>query len=164
MRIKKRYTVARIAIVHYQNEMARELTELFYSAVYAIPDSIYSAQQKAVWAPLPPDYVHWEKRLAKRKPFVAVLESRLAGFIELEPDGHIDCFYTEPDVQGQGVGSCLYQYAEQVAMERGNTRLFVEASLVAKSVFEHFGFVVRRVNAITREGVVLTNFSMEKVL
>lgn len=30
------------------------------------------------------------------------------GFVELERDGHIDCFYCHPDRIGQGIGARLY--------------------------------------------------------
>ena len=57
------------------------------------------------------------------------------GFIELENNGHIDCFYCHPDVTRTGVGLALYNHLEQVALGSGLQRLYVEASEAAKTFF-----------------------------
>lgn len=99
-----------------------------------------------------------------KKPFIAIIENRVAGFIELDADGHIDCTYTHPDFQGKGVASALYKHLLAEARRRNIKRLYVEASLIAKPFFEHRGFSVVKKNAIQRNGVFLVNFSMEKYL
>ncbi|MFS1944996.1 GNAT family N-acetyltransferase [Vibrio lentus] len=73
---------------------------------------------------------------------VYIVDNQVAGFIEFDGDGHIDCTYTHPNYQGQGVASALYQYVFKVAKSRGLSRLYVEASLVAIPFFEKWGFVV----------------------
>ncbi|WP_231517059.1 GNAT family N-acetyltransferase [Marinobacterium lacunae] len=88
----------------------------------------------------------------------------MAGFIELDTDGHIDCTYTHPDFQRMGVASTLYEYLLEEASTRKIKRLYVEASLIAKPFFERRGFSVVRKNEVQRNGVTLVNFSMEKHL
>ncbi|MEZ5537052.1 MAG: GNAT family N-acetyltransferase [Thiolinea sp.] len=119
---------------------------------------------KAAWAPAPVDYGYWSERLSVKKPFVAIIDHRVAGFIELEADGYIDCTYTHPDFQGRGVVSGLYAYLLAEAQRRGLQRLYVEASLVAKPFFEHRGFSVISKNEVQRHGVSLVNFLMERYL
>ncbi|WP_428635215.1 GNAT family N-acetyltransferase [Sedimenticola sp.] len=148
----------------YSASKAREIADLFYQSVHAIDSSVYTPEQKKAWAPTPVDYSRWSERLSKKKPFVAMLENRVVGFIELDADGYIDCIYTHPDFQGMGVASALYKYLVAEAKGRGIERLYVEASLIAKPFFEHRGFSVIKKNEVKRNGVSLVNFSMEKYL
>lgn len=147
----------------YSKEWAREIADLFYLSVHTIDPSVYTPEQKEAWAPTP-DYDRWSERLTRKKPFVAIIENHIAGFIELDIDGHIDCTYTHPDFQGIGVASSLYEYLLVKAKETGIKSLYVEASLIAKPFFEHRGFSVVKKNEVQRNGVPLVNFSMEKHL
>lgn len=147
----------------YKNEWARDIADLFFQSVHAIDPSVYTREQKEAWAPTP-DYERWSERLARKRPFVAMIENHIVGFIELDTDGHIDCTYTHPDFQGIGVASSLYEYLFVKAKEAGIKSLYVEASLIAKPFFEHRGFSVVKKNEVQRNGVTLVNFSMEKHL
>jgi putative acetyltransferase len=148
----------------YSPERAAEIADLYHAAVHAIADAVYTPEQKEAWAPTPPDYGRWAKRLNSKRPFLALIDKRIAGFIELEDDGHIDCLYTHPNYQGRGVASALYDYLLDEASNRRISRLFVEASHVAKPFFAKRGFAVVRENLVERQGVALSNFSMEKWL
>lgn len=89
-------------IKSYSNQWAAEITDLFYQSVHAIDPSVYTPEQKEAWAPTPPDYAAWSKRLDEKRPLVAIINGQVAGFIELDTDGHIDCTYTHPNFQGMG--------------------------------------------------------------
>lgn len=149
-------------IERYEPDHAVEITDLLHQSVHAIDAAFYSLEQKEAWAPTPPDYASWAERLKLKNPFVALINGRVAGFMELDPDGHIDCTYTHPDFQGRGVASALYERVIAEAREAGMPRLYVEASLVAKPFFEHRGFTVVRKNEVIRQGVALVNFTMER--
>jgi len=148
----------------YSANKAREIADLFHQSVHAIDSSIYTSEQKEAWAPTPVDYEHWLERLNSKKPFLALIGSRVAGFIELDTDGHIDCTYTHPDFHGKGVASALYEYLLEEAKSRKFKYLYVEASLIAKPFFEHRGFSVVKKNNLQRNGESLVNFSMEMYL
>ncbi|OGT73785.1 MAG: histone acetyltransferase [Gammaproteobacteria bacterium RIFCSPLOWO2_02_FULL_57_10] len=148
----------------YSSSRAMEIADLFHAAVHAIDSSIYTPEQKEAWAPTPPDYAHWAGRLDTKRPFMAIIGDRVAGFMELDSDGHIDCTYTHPDFQARGVASALYAHLLEEALRRNMTRLYVEASFVARPFFERRGFVMLNQNEVRRHGVTLTNFSMEKDL
>jgi len=148
----------------YSADKAREIADLFHQSVHAIASSLYSSEQKEAWAPTPVDYECWAERLKVKKPFIALIENCVVGFIELDADGHIDCTYTHPDFQGRGVASALYKHLLTEARTRNMKRLYVEASLVAKPFFEHRGFSVVKKNEVQRNGVSLVNFSMEKYI
>lgn len=156
--------LVKIEIQNFSEQWAKEIADLFYASVHAIDESIYTHEQKSAWAPAPIDYAFWAARLKTKQPFVALVEKRVAGFIELDADGHIDCTYTHPDFQGMGVASKLYEHLLAEAISRNIKRLYVEASIIAKPFFEHRGFSVFRKNEVQRNGVSLVNFSMEKNL
>lgn len=151
-------------IENYKPEFVEAITDIFYESIHAIDESIYSEEQKNAWAPLPRDYESWAGRLMFKRPYLAMQGERLIGFIELDPDGYIDCMYTHPEFQRQGVGSALYEHLEGVARDKGLKHLRVEASLVAKPFFENKGFTVVSENQVERRGQLITNFKMERFL
>lgn len=157
-------TASYIKIQPFSADRANEIADLFYQSVHAICLSVYTAEQQEAWASTPPDYQQWSARLAVKQPWLAMLDDRVAGFIELDSNGHIDCLYTHPDFQSQGVASILYEHLLRVAKARGLSRLYVEASIVAKPFFERRGFIVNEENKLKRKGVTIINFTMEKHL
>lgn len=144
----------------YQTEDADEIADLFHDCVHAIESPDYSPAQLEAWAPTPPDYLAWRARLAVKQPYVACEKGRIVGFIELEEDGHIDCFYTHKDFQRQGVGRALYDHLVERADARGITDFYVEASPFARPFFEREGFLMGKENRIEQSGQILTNVSM----
>lgn len=154
----------KITITPYSDEYATQITDLHHASVHAIDASIYSLKQQEAWAHTPPNYPYWVKRLALKKPFMAVFEGRIVGFIELEADGHIDCAYTHPYYQRCGVMAQLYAYVETIAYEKAMNRIYVEASKLIKPFFEKRGFVTLHRNEIIKNGCMIVNYSMEKKL
>ncbi|QUM84017.1 GNAT family N-acetyltransferase [Moritella sp. 28] len=151
-------------IKSYSAEWAIEVADLFHQSVHTIDPSVYTPEQKEAWASTPPDYAKWSLRLDEKRPFVAIINGLVAGFIELDADGHIDCTYTHPNFQGMGVASALYAHLLAEAKLRNIERLYVEASFIAKPFFEHRGFSVIKRNTFQRNGVTLVNFTMERYI
>ncbi|WP_375751829.1 GNAT family N-acetyltransferase [Vibrio sp. HN007] len=151
-------------IQNYTQDRAIEIADLYHQSVHSIDSSLYTQEQKEVWAPTPPNYAFWEQRLIDKKPSLAIIDNQVAGFIELDVDGHIDCTYTHPNYQRQGVASALYEHVLSIARSRKLSRLYVEASLVALPFFEKRGFVIVKRNEIYRQGSTLINFDMEMLL
>lgn len=148
----------------YNSADARALTDIFYDSIHQVATEHYSADQIHAWAPLPKDYAGWQQRLDAKPPFVAEIDGVIVGFITLEADGHIDWTYTHPSYQRRGIAGKLYQHLEDVARGMGISRLYVEASYLARPFFEQRGFTVERRNHTQRHGQTLTNWSMEKHL
>ena len=149
-------------IIDYVPKYAHEIADLFHDSVHQVADSYYTEEELEAWAPTPPDYKKWSERLSQKRPYLAVEKSKVIGFIELESDGHIDCLYTHKDYQRSGVARCLYLHAEKEARKQGIKRLYVEASQLATPFFEKQNFTMIKENVVVRNGVKLTNFSMEK--
>ncbi len=147
-------------IIEYSSNYAKDIADLFYSSVHAIDSSAYSEEQKNAWAPFPIDYVIWAKRLELKRPYLLLINEQLAGFIELESDGHIDCAYVSPKFQRNGGATYLLKYVIGRAKKLELKSLYVEASIVAKPLFEKLGFAVKKENRIIRNEIVLCNYSM----
>ncbi len=148
----------------YEAKDAHEISQLFYETVHAVNRADYSPEQLHGWAPEAPDSTLWHARMQSRCTLLAEEEGEVLAFAELEKDGHLDMFYCHQDHVGQGVGSRLYQAVEHKAREWKLARIFTEASITACPFFERQGFVTVREQTVTRHGVDLTNFVMEKTL
>jgi putative acetyltransferase len=96
-----------------------------------------------------------------KRPFVAVTDSEISGFLELDPDGHIDCAYVNPKYKRRGTMTSLVRHAVETCFSFGRNRVYTEASICAKPMFEELGFEVLRQNLVKIGQVELLNYSME---
>lgn len=151
-------------IINYMPKYAHEIADLFHDSVHYIGRFHYTKEEIEAWAPTPPDYKKWSERLNHKKPYLAVRDSKVIGFIELESNGHIDCLYTHKDFQRCGVARSLYLHLEKEAKAKGIKRLYVEASHIAKPFFEKQNFKLVKKNTVVRNGVKLPYFKMEKCI
>jgi putative acetyltransferase len=140
------------------------LIALFRTSVRHLAGGDYTLGQVLAWAPDDIDPDGWRARLAASSTWVAAADGRMAGFISLEWDGHIDLLYIHPDFQSRGVASMLLWRLEASAEARGLVRLFTEASITAKPFFERRGFRVIAAQTVLRRGQALANFRMERRL
>jgi putative acetyltransferase len=88
----------------------------------------------------------------------------VVAFTDLEADGHIDRLFCAPEAAGHGIASRLYDTLEAAAREQGIGRLYVEASELARPVFEHKGFTVLERQDNMLRGVPVHNYRMAKAL
>jgi len=151
-------------IVSYCPSRAKEIAELFYQSVHSIDPNIYSVSQQCAWAPSPINYHKWEKRLANKKPFLLLINDKVAGFMELEKDGHIDCAYVHPNYQQRGVATYLLSHLIKRTKYSHISTLYVEASIVAKPLFEKFDFKTIKSQTVIRNDVPLMQYLMQKRL
>jgi len=148
----------------FQPEDATQIAQLFHNTVREINRRDYSASQVEAWAPDDLNFRNWAETCAQRFTFVADDAGTIAGFGELEADGHIDCFFCHKDYQGKGVGRQIYQAIEAKAVELALQRLFVEASITAKPFFERMGFTLINEQTVSARGETFINYVMEKKL
>jgi len=140
------------------------LSRIFYDAIQVGAARHYDAAQRRAWCPAPPDPLQWADRLSAQSVTVAEIGARLAGFMSLRADGHIDLAFVAPDSAGQGIGSRLLSAVEREARHWGIPTLSVEASLGARALFAREGWVLLREQIVHRDGIALTNFAIEKRL
>jgi N-acetylglutamate synthase-like GNAT family acetyltransferase len=140
-----------------------QIVRIFHDTIHTVNVRDYTAEQVSAWSPDVPDADAWaDRKLASRTTFVADDNGTIAGFGELENNGHIDCFYCHFNYQRCGIGSSILRQIEDRARCLVLARLFVEASITARPFFEAHGFAVLKRQTVIRRGVELTNFLMEK--
>jgi len=154
-----------IIIRKYELKDARFLADIFYHTIHKVNNRDYTEQQINAWAPLSSlELFGWQQKWTKIVPLVAVLEDTIVGFVEFEPNGHIDCFYVHHEYQGKGVGTALMAAIETEAKVKLISRIYAEVSITAKSFFLGKGFqIIKKQNVMIR-GCELTNFVTEKNL
>ena len=153
-----------VSIRLYAAEDLEMLIALFNGAVRRVASRHYTPAQIAAWAPETPDRAAWAARLSGRPTLVAEINGVIAGFSDLEPDGHIDMLFVDAGHQGRGVAGALLDRIEAMAREQGLERLFTEASITARPVFEHRGFRVEAAQDVALRGQTFRTYRMAKAL
>ncbi|MBE9192790.1 GNAT family N-acetyltransferase [Gloeocapsopsis crepidinum LEGE 06123] len=148
----------------FEKQDTEQVARLFHETVHEINIRNYSSAQIEAWAPDDIHFIDWEKRCFSRFTYVADDQGVIAGFAELEPNGHIDCFYCHKNYQRCGVGSQIYQVIEAKALDLEINHLFVEASITAKPFFQRMGFSTVKQQEVTCRGEIFINYVMEKLL
>jgi putative acetyltransferase len=159
-----RTAVQNRGIRYYEAGDAPEIVRLFFETVRSVNRADYSDEQLEAWAAGVPDPEEWHARMAGRRTLVAEEGGEVVGFAELEYDGRLDMLYVRKDAVGRGVGRRLYEAVEREARGQGLGWIFTEASITARPFFEQQGFRVVREQMVSRRGVSMTNFVMEKEL
>ena len=149
-----------IIIRPYEHTDLDAVIEIFQSAVRVTAAKDYNEAQIQAWSHV--DRSRWEMRRMSRPTWIAIVENNPAGFIDLEPNGHLDMLFVHPEYNGKGVASALLQTVEEAARKQNLTRIFTEASITAKPFFEKREFTVITSQLVEIRGQVLRNFPMEK--
>lgn len=149
-----------------QENSFRELLNVFHRSVHAVPDVIYSPEQKSAWAPDCIDGASWKSRLVKNIVWVARDEKNreCLGFIEIDESGDIECLYVCPRAQRHGIAKNLVVTAFETVRSDfpDKTQWLVEASDTAYEFFLKLGFLPTKRNQVERFGVLLENTTMAK--
>lgn len=148
----------------FQKQDGSQIAKLFYQTVREVNIKDYSINQVKAWAPDDIYFRDWVSVCSEIFTYVADDNGTIAGFGELESDGHIDCFYCHKDYQGIGVGRKIYHAIEAKAYELGIHRLFTEASITAKPFFLRMGFSIIKKQQVKRRGESFINYAMEKYI
>jgi putative acetyltransferase len=149
----------------YQHGDHHFIGRIYHEAIHRLACRDYTKEQLNAWAGSEPDSGRWnrdwQERCEKKRPFVKVLDGRVIGFIELDPDGHIDCTFVDPDYVGQGMMDEIMTEVKREAVRLGLPKLFAEVSITARKFFERQGFVWVRDNTAVIGEIELANFIME---
>lgn len=154
----------------YRESDEEQLSQIALAAITAIGSHAYTPEQVRAWSGRHGGAQMYRRRAAEGHIiFVAVDSDDVAvAYALLEPDGHLDRLYNHPDHTRRGLASQLLAQAERHARAAGLTRLFTEASELARPAFERAGYAVqhRRDFEIEHDGTAVTihNYAMEKLL
>jgi putative acetyltransferase len=153
-----------IEIRDYRASDSEALADIFQRAVREIARKDYSPVQVMAWAPDARDSAVFAAKRGAKPTFVAEYDGQVAGFTDLDGDGHIDMFYVNPDFQRRGVASAMLRFLAERGQSERRKRLFGEVSITARPVFERHGFKVLAYQTVETNGQSLGNYRMEKLL
>lgn len=145
----------------YQAGDERILARIYHDAIYQLAAGDYTREQLDAWANPPIDLERAKQRCEAKQPFVNVRAGRVVGFMELDPDGHIDCTYVDPAYARMGVMSEIMAEVKKTARQAGMPKLYAEVSKTARPFFEHHGFGWIKDLTVNVRGVSLENYLME---
>lgn len=157
----------RFTLRGYQPGDAAPMARLYFEAARRLGRRRYSREQVEAWAPAPSDPAAVDARAMDGRLTLVAVDERgdVVGYGDLEADGHIDHLYCRPDAAGKGVAGAILDGLVAAAASRGATRrLHVEASELARGLFERKGFTVVTRRDFEVRGVPIHNYAMELVL
>jgi len=155
---------SKLKIRRFQPHDTDQIAQLFHDTIRSVNLGDYSEKQVKAWAQDDIHFRDWKEKCSSTYTLVADSNGFVAGFAQLDDDGHIDCFYCHKDFRGQGVGRLLFEEIEKEALKRNHTRLFLEASTTAKAFFKKMEFAVTKKQTVKIRGAKLINYIMEKEL
>jgi GNAT superfamily N-acetyltransferase len=103
------------SVRHYLPADIDAMIDLFRASVRMVARRDYTHEQVMAWAPDEIDRRSWAARYTSRRAWVAEIDSHVAGFSDLEPDGHLNMMYAHPAYQGRGVATALLEQVEGAA-------------------------------------------------
>ncbi|EEG23094.1 ATP-dependent RNA helicase HrpA [Eikenella corrodens] len=138
---------------------AAQIAELFRRAVLHIEASHYSDSEKAAWIQGADNAAFWQKRIGRGCIRLAAQNDRILGFIEYLPEqNHLDCLFTDPAHQRQGIASALLSAV--LPQADADKTVTADVSAAALPFFKKQGFILQHQNQIQRNGLVLINYRM----
>ena len=134
------------------------MAALFYDTVHRVNCRDYTPEQLDVWATGQVDLESWNRSFLAHHTLVAMKDGVLAGFGDMDSTGYLDRLYVHADYQGQGIATALCDALEKAVPGPITTH----ASITAKPFFQGRGYRVVKAQQVQRQGILLTNYVMEK--
>jgi putative acetyltransferase len=153
-----------ITIRSYIDSDLTHLISLFRASARSTAPRDYTWEQVYAWAPDTIDADSFGATRRARMTGVAQAEGQIAGFTDLEADGHVGMLYVHPGYLRRGVARALLGWVEERALQNRLERLYTEASITARPAFVALGYREITVQSVTVRGIAMSNFRMEKWL
>ena len=142
----------------YRPEDCAATARLFYDTVHTVNAADYTQAQLDVWATGTVDSDRWNASFLSHDTVVAEENGEILGFGDMDETGYLDRLYVHRDYQRRGIATVICDELEGAVLGKITTH----ASVTAKPFFENRGYRVVRAQQVERQGVLLTNFVMEK--
>ena len=143
---------------------ARRCAEIFRSSIEELAADDYDAEQREAWASRADDEAAFGLSLAGMLTLIALVDGEEAGFASLKGSDLIHMVFVAPEFARRGVATALVDALVRLAGARGAKTLTVEASEVARPLFDRLGFTAQRRNVVNIGGEWLANTTMTKTL
>lgn len=145
-------------IREYQPSDCGQLAELFYNTVHTVNAGDYTEEQLNAWATGRVDLESWNRSFLENYSIVALEKQVVVGFGDIDKTGYLNRLYVHSGYQGMGIASAICDRLEQKA----EGKIVTHASITARPFFEKRGYHLVKMQQVTRQGIVLVNFVMEK--
>lgn len=142
----------------YQPQDGPVLAALFYQTVHTVNAADYTPQQLSAWAPGQMDLAAWNRSLLAHDTLVAVVDTGIAAFADMDETGYLDRLYVHRDHQRRGLATALCDLLEG----RRAGPYTTHASITACPFFLRRGYQIIKKERVERQGVQLERFWMEK--
>lgn len=146
-------------IREYTSADCKALAELFYNTVHSVNAKDYSEEQLNAWATKAVNLADWDRSFLEHFTVVAVEDDVIVGFGDIDKTGYLDRLYVHKDYQNRKVASVI---CDKLEKEVNAERITTHASITARTFFEKRGYRVLYEQQVERDGVLLTNYVMEK--
>lgn len=148
-----------VTLRQYTSADCGGMAKLFYDTVHWVNAKDYTKEQLDAWADGHVDLDAWNRSFLAHHTVVAVEGDTIVGFGDMDSTGYLDRLYVHRDYQRKGIATCICDELEK-NVDAGC--ICVHASITAKGFFERRGYVTVKEQQVERNGVLLTNFKMEK--
>lgn len=145
----------------YTADDCQILAQLFFNTVHTINAKDYSQKQLDAWATGQIDLKQWNHSLLTHYAVVAEIGEVVVGFGDIAKTGYLDRLFVHADYQRQGVATALCDKLEQHCCTE---KVVTHASITAKGFFLKRGYKIVTKQQVQRQGVLLTNYVMERRL
>ena len=143
----------------YEPSDGDAMAALFYDTVHSVNAGDYTKEQLDAWAPGRMDREAGNVSFLAHYTLVAEADEKIIGFGDIDSDGYLDRLFVHKDYQKRGVATALCNVLERVVRERNIT---AHVSITARPFYEHRGYRVIKAQQVSRQGIFLTNYVMEK--
>ena len=140
------------------------ILELFVDTILTINARDYSAEQTKAWANGAKKTERWLKKITEQYFLIAEINSEPAGFASITTNGYLDFLFVSKDHQRKGIAQNLYNELEKFAYENHFIKISSDVSATARPFFLKQGFTLKLEQQVVIEGIMVTNYKMEKRL
>lgn len=139
------------------------ITSLFRNTVMTVNAVDYTAGQLRVWSSVADDSTCWINRINTQYFLLCFMNHELVGFASLDDAGCLDVLFVHENYQRHGIATQLLQKLLACAREKNIALVETDASITARPFFEKKGFRVVQEQEKELNGMVFTNYRMQKI-
>ncbi len=136
----------------YKPSDCKEVAELFYNTVHTVNARDYTKEQLRI------DLEEWNLSFQEHYSIVILDDKLIIGFGDIDKTGYLDRLFVHKDYQGKRVATAICDRLEKAVQKK----VITHASITARPFFEKRGYKVIKEQQVDKDGIVLTNFVMEK--
>src|SRR5690625_6362768 len=126
-------------IREYQDSDIKQIVLLFYETVHSVNTVDYSIEQLHAWAPrkeIEKKLKDWNIFLGNNITYVAEINGKIVGFVDMSYRGYLDRLYTHKDYLRQGIATALVNKVESVRSEEHTSELQSRGHIVCRLLLE----------------------------